>query len=43
MKQSPLNQKPIICTPGEAAILMGKVIREYLKNKTKYGKYTSAK
>ena len=41
MKRSPLNTKPIICAPSEAAILMGKAIREYLKNKAKDGKYTS--
>ena len=41
MKRSPLNPKPIICTPNEAAILIGKAIREYLKNKAKDGKHTS--
>ena len=43
MKRSPLNTKPIICTPSEAAIIMGKAIREYLKNKAKDGKYTGVK
>lgn len=40
MKRSPLNPKPIVCTPSEAAIIIGKAIREYLKNKAKDGKYT---
>ena len=43
MKRSLLNPKPIICAPSEAAIIMGKVIREYLKNETKDGKHTSTK
>ena len=38
MKRSPLNPKPIVCKPSEAAIIMGKVIREYLKNKAKESK-----
>ena len=41
MKRSPLNSKPIICAPSEAASLIGKFIREYLKNKAKDGKHTS--
>lgn len=41
MKQSPLNlKKPIICKPSEAAVIVGKAIKEYLKNKTRNGKYT---
>lgn len=43
MKRSQLNPEPIVCMPSEAAILMGKVIGEYLKNKTKDGKYTGNK
>ena len=43
MKRSQLNPEPIICAPNEAAILIGKAIREYLKNKKKDGKYTSTK
>lgn len=43
MKRSLLNQKPIICAPSEAAIIMGKAIREYLKNEIKDGKHTSTK
>ena len=35
MKRSPLNPKPIICAPSEAAIIIGRFIREYLKNETK--------
>lgn len=35
MKRSPLNPKPIVCKPSEAAIIMGKAIREYLKTKQK--------
>ena len=31
MKQSPLNLKPIVCKPSEAAVIVGKAIREYLK------------
>ncbi len=34
MKRSPFNIKPIICAPSEAAIIIGKAIREYLKNET---------
>lgn len=40
MKRSPLNLKPIVCKPSEAAVIVGKAIREYLKNKAKDGKYT---
>ncbi len=29
--------------PSEAAIIIGKAIREYLKNKAKDGKYTGVK
>ena len=43
MKRSLLNPKPIICAPSEAAIIMGKAIREYLKNETKDRKHTSTK
>lgn len=40
MKQSPLNLKPIVCKPSEAAVIVWKAIREYLKNETRNGKYT---
>ena len=41
MKQSPLNlKKPIVCKPSEAAVIVGKAIREYLKNEIRNGKYT---
>ena len=40
MKRSLLNPKPIICAPSEVAILIGKAIREYLKNKTKEEEYS---
>ena len=43
MKRSLLNLKPIVYPPSEAAIIMGKAIREYLKNETKDGKHTSTK
>ena len=33
MKQSPFNLKPIVCKPSEAAVIVGKAIREYLKMK----------
>ena len=35
MKRSPLNPKPIKCSHREACVLLGNVLREYMKNETR--------
>ena len=35
MKLSPLNSKPIKCSHREACVLLGNVLREYMKNETR--------
>ena len=35
MKRAPLNPKPIKCSHREACVLLGNVLREYMKNETR--------
>ena len=35
MTRSYLNQKPIKCSHREACVLLGNVLREYMKNETR--------
>ena len=35
MTRSQLNQKPIKCSHREACVLIGNVLREYMKNETR--------
>ena len=35
MTRSPLNPKPIKCSHREACILLGNVLRDYMKNETR--------
>ena len=35
MKLQPLNTKPIKCSHREACVLLGNILREYIKNETR--------